>query len=337
MAATTSEPRLRLMAFGPAWGMPSMDAASTKAAAWMKFCGLREGADFEIDPCSKVHVGLTGELPMLQSIDAEGNPLLAEPHEVCSALAALGHDADAKLSAAQRAESLAFSALIEERLHVALLYAWWEDEVNYDAVIRPTLGATLSMPLTIYLPWMLRRRVHSQLARRRCLGTDTAYAMGEAALEALAVRLGSRPFFHGDAPTGVDASAFGYLSAALRCPLPNDRLRVAMRSHPNLVAFCERIAGAHFGGSEPLLPATTPAPPRLRNMNGRQIAEQQTAGSSNAPGVGDAVSTKEVRTPKQERFRRRSRNAVLGALGTAVAYALAVGTFDKEAEESDED
>ena len=39
---------IRLLAFGPAWGMPSMDAASSKAVAWMRFSGLREGVDFMV-------------------------------------------------------------------------------------------------------------------------------------------------------------------------------------------------------------------------------------------------------------------------------------------------
>lgn len=327
---------IRLLAFGPAWGMPSMDAASSKAVAWMRFSGLREGVDFMVESCGRLHASVSGELPMLQTTNVAGNRQLAEPHAVCQALVALGHDLDARLSAEQKAESLAFTALIEERLHIALLYSWWEEETNYDTVVRPVLGASLPIPLCFYVPWMLRRRVHSQLARRRVLDAAAAYAYGDVALSALSVRLGNRPFFHGDAPTSLDASAFAYLSAVLRCPLPKDHLRSAMRTHLNLVAFCERIAEKYFEGSAPLLPAVVPAV-RALSTNAREYAEQQAADDAAAAQAAGASMTGKHRTPEQQRFRRRSRNAVLTTVGAAVAYALAVDTFGREREQASSD
>ena len=342
-----STTRLRLMAFGPAWGAPSLDAACTKADVWMRFCRLREGVDFAVDSSVPPYVGMGGHLPVLQ-VDggAGGQPRIAEPDEIFTALSELGHNLDKNLTPEQRAESLAFTALIEERLQVAMLFSWWEDEANYDAVVRPALVGTLPVPLCFYLPWTLRRRVHSQLARRRCLGEGVAYGMGEAALEALSVRLKERPFFHGNEPTGVDASAFAYLTAVLRCPLPHDRLRVALRKHPNLVHYCERIAAQYFAPPPPLLPAVEVPEPRRLSMDSRAHAEAAeaaaaTGSSGGASGSAESASKgkKEPRTAKQQRFRRRSRNAVVGAVGAAVMYALAVDTFstggDAESEEED--
>ena len=102
----STSPRLQLLAFGPSWGAPSLDAASTKAHAWLLFCGLKPGIDFAVEPCANPHVGLTGELPVLQvnSEAANGVPSLAEPHEIFSKLAALGHDPNVTLTAAQRAK-----------------------------------------------------------------------------------------------------------------------------------------------------------------------------------------------------------------------------------------
>eukprot|EP00965_Chrysotila_dentata_P139383 4608879-Pleurochrysis_carterae.AAC.1 len=51
---------------------------------------------------------------------------------------------------------------------------------------------------------------------------QAAYLLGEEALLALSERLGDRSYFFGDTPTSLDASAFAYLVAVLRCPLPND-------------------------------------------------------------------------------------------------------------------
>ena len=140
-----------------------------------------------------------------------------------AALRQRGHDADAALSAEQKAESAAFCALVEEVLGAALLYSWYEVGANYEQAIRPALAAGMPLPLSLYMPWSIRKRAHSQLARRRYLDDDDALARARRC--ALSVRLGERRFFHGDAPSTLDASAFAYLTAVLRCPLPEDRLR----------------------------------------------------------------------------------------------------------------
>ena len=344
---TTTTPGLRLLVFGPSWGAPSLDAACTKAYAYLLFSGLREGADFTIERTANWHRNLGGELPLLEVCStgqlAEGNL------EVCAALAKCGHDLDAGLSAEQQAESAAFCALIEERLHVALLYSWWEDAVNYDVVVRPALGELLPIPLCYYLPWAMRKRVHSQLARRRCASPDVAYALGETAIAALAVRLGERPYFHGAKPTVVDASAFAYLSAVLRCPLPNQRLRQALQKHASLVRYVERISQSFFGSSEPLLPpmaAPAPIVPSLSagiqglRTNLPEAAAPRPGGAATSDAEASASSGKTPRTPKQEAFRRRSRNAVFSAAGATLLYALATDALgrsdEKEAGASDE-
>ena len=331
--------RLRLLVFGPAWGAPSLDPACTKIVAWLRFCNMEDGRDFVLDACSNPHVmGMAGELPVLEigGGDLQRTPDLAEPGDIVRALIALGHDVDAHLTAEQRAESLAFTALIEERLNLALLYSWWEDDANYDAVIRPALAAAMPLPLCYYLPWSMRRRVHSHLARRRCQSADTAYGMGEAALSALSVRLGTSDYIHCDSPSSIDASAFAYLTSILRCPLPHDRLRRALQSHTNLVMYCERISTAFFGGAPPLLPAVEPA--SHTSLTGSSVAGHPTAELRGAADASHRPTQlkKEPRTPKQERFRRRSRNAVVTAISGAVLYALAVDTFGSRTGE-DED
>lgn len=352
---TDAAPRFRLLTFAPSWGAPSMQPACTKAHAWLLFSGMREGTDFTVEPSA--HPSLAGELPVLEVGGAGGE--LTGPHEMYAALVGRGHDPDRHLDAAQRAESLAFRALIEEHLGLALLYAQWEDEANYDAVTRPALATTLPIPLCYYLPWSLRRRVHSQLARRRCCSEDVAYAMGEAALAALATRLsgsgrdggaagggdgqgsavhgaegsaGAPLFFHGATPSSVDASAFAFLTTVLRCPLPHDRLRRAMRAHACLVTYCERIATLYFGPTPPLLePPAAPAAahasqPSSSTGYGAAAAVAATAAAQHAAAEGGG---KEKRTPKQQAFRRRSRNAVLGAAGAAVLYSLATGALSR--------
>ena len=237
----------------PAWGAPSLDPACRRQA-YLKFCGaayaVEEGAH-----------QLSARLPVLEAGGEQ-----AGASALYAALRRRGHDADAALSAEQKAESAAFCALVEEVLGAALLYSWYEVGANYEQAIRPALAAGMPLPLSLYMPWSIRKRAHSQLARRRCLDDDDALARGEEALRALSVRLGERHFFHGDAPSSLDASAFAYLTAVLRCPLPEDRLRRCLRGLANLTRFCELVEKRFFDGAPPPPPAAPAAarPPRPR-------------------------------------------------------------------------
>ena len=213
-------------------GRAALDPASTKASALPQFrAALR--ALYAVEEGAHQ---LSARLPVLEAGRAGGRR--RRSRRACSAR---GHDADAAPSAEQKAESAASCALVEEVLGAALLCSWYEVGANYEQAIRPALAAGMPLPLSLYMPWSIRKRAHSQLARRRCLDDDDALARGEEALRALSVRLGARRFFHGDAPSSLDASAFAYLTAVLRCPLPEDRLRRCLRGLANLTRFCDVV------------------------------------------------------------------------------------------------
>ena len=96
------------------------------------------------------------------------------------------------------------------------------------------------------------------------------------------------------------------------------------------------------------MPKPNPAPssaPRLTGIDAviaDHEAETAAAAEAAASGAeGGGRPAKEKRTTKQQNFRRRSRNAVLGATGAALIYALAVDALgwqrdgQEEAEEQE--
>jgi glutathione S-transferase len=64
-------------------------------------------------------------------------------------------------------------------------------------------------------------------------------------VEALSTLLGQRPFFLGERPGVVDASAYGLLANALAYP-ERTPLKLAVERHPNLVEFCDRINSLYW-------------------------------------------------------------------------------------------
>jgi metaxin len=331
MNAGPSTPRLRLLQYETAWGAPSLDVQCSKAQAWLRVCGCA----FEVESARDGQTPWSTQLPVLRD-----GAQAFEQGELYAHLRSLGIDADAALSADERAESAAWQALIEERLGVSMLHAFWAEDDNYNAVLRPAYAARLPVPLNLYLPWMMRKRVLSQLARRGALRDGVAYRIGCDALDALSQRLAGRSSFFSAGPSGVDACAFAYLDTLLRCPAPRDALRAKLRSLPALAAFIETFSVSYFGSFAPLEP-TPETDPRLRPqpLTGRPTDFPYAWAPE--PGASPAADARSARTPKQQRFKRRSRNAVLGAIGAALVYAFATdmvgGSEEYEEYESEED
>ena len=325
MSTSTAEP-LRLMQYAPLWGAPSLDAECTRVQAWLRFCGLVAGRDYVLEDCGPAS---TGELPVLA---AEGAGLVSGAR-IDARLCELGHDPDARLSAAQRAECAAFSALVRHPLRLSVAYSWWAEAGNYSAVIRAAYAGSLPFPVGMYMPWIMRRRANSMLARQQSAEAEVAYAQGEDALRQLAARLGEARYFFGDAPSSLDAAVFAYGTAILRCPLPHDRLRASLKALPNLVAFCERLSEDFFGASAPLLP---PAAAPVVSGAAAALKEAKEA----LPDAKEAAvpSSASSRTPKQLRFKRRARNALLGAAGSALLYMFSTDMLGgaEQADDSDD-
>ena len=57
--------------------------------------------------------------------------------------------------------------------------------------------------------------------------------------------LADRPFFLGETPTTLDASAFGLLSNVVQVPIESP-LKAHASGLVNLVAFCERVRDRYF-------------------------------------------------------------------------------------------
>ncbi|KAI6203429.1 hypothetical protein M3Y94_00555100 [Aphelenchoides besseyi] len=66
-------------------------------------------------------------------------------------------------------------------------------------------------------------------------------------LTALSTFLGSKPYFFGNKPTTLDATAFGLLTQLLYTPLNGSEIKKFMeQSTPNLVQFTERIKSEYW-------------------------------------------------------------------------------------------
>ncbi|KAJ3292399.1 Metaxin-3 [Borealophlyctis nickersoniae] len=166
-----------------------------------------------------------------------------------------GLDLDAHLSAHQRAESLGYISLVEDKMHDALLYTWWLEADNFAKSTRPTFSKALSWINRYYLPTQLREKARARLAHYGKItengkSVSEVYAMARQCYAALAAKLGTKEYFFGSRPSTLDAVVFGHLALHCYPSLADYRLFSMLNfEFPTLVAYYNRLRLTLF--SEP--------------------------------------------------------------------------------------
>jgi glutathione S-transferase len=256
----SDRPRFKLYQFRRYRNLESFHPASLKVQAYLRCCATEAGHSigkyFVTDETGATHVTETKTLPaMLDSREntweAGANKIihyLAQQHHLQSEGLELDLDTKAGLTAVQRADVMAFVALVEDKLYLAMLQHWWVDEQGYEIVSRPAYTSSLPCPLSLYLPWLLRDR---QKKRAKGAGMGTAERAKETAKECLAAldaRLGARTFFFGDKPSTLDTTVYAYIACIAAAPaqLADNWLQDSVLEHPNLIDFVNRFRERYF-------------------------------------------------------------------------------------------
>jgi glutathione S-transferase len=92
----------------------------------------------------------------------------------------------------------------------------------------------------------VRRDVHGQGLSRH--SREEQAQLAQRSLAAAAALLGEKPFLFGDTTCGADAT-FGAFVMSVLCPVFDSASRTIAESHPNLVAYRDRIVTAYFSNA----------------------------------------------------------------------------------------
>ncbi|KAF9870248.1 hypothetical protein CkaCkLH20_12334 [Colletotrichum karsti] len=159
---------LELHVWGPAFGLPSIDAECLAAIAYLHTA--LPSSEWRLVPSNDPAVDSSNRLPALRANGAYVTGYVSivshlrslSPHSPSWDL-----DLDSRLSPSERADALALGAYVES--HVApLLDAYlYADHDNWSAVTRPALSRVLGFPLSWTVPVQLRNQA---LARSAHLG-----------------------------------------------------------------------------------------------------------------------------------------------------------------------
>jgi glutathione S-transferase len=157
-----------------------------------------------------------------------------------------GIDLDAGLDAVQRAQAWAIERMLEDHLYFAMVWFRWLEPGNFAK--GPAHFADSA-------PEDQRERVRGELQARKQaelhaqgLGRHAPAEiaqLGIRSIDALAVLLGDKPWLMGEAPSAVDATAFGMLACVLT-PFFDTPLRRAAQAHANLTAYVARLMQRYY-------------------------------------------------------------------------------------------
>jgi glutathione S-transferase len=229
---------ITLHQFPPAFGLPNISPFCMKVETYLRMAEI---------PYRAVNADLRrapkGKAPWIE----DDGKVIADSGFILEHLVArYGDQLDAALSAEQRATSMALTRMMDEHLYWTVLYTRWMQEDNW-RTLRKVFFGTLPAPLRWFVPDLVRASLRKQLwghgiGRHR---PEEIYALGCADISALADFLGAKPFFMGESPASIDATAYAYLANLLWVPFASP-LKTHAESRPSLLAYCERMRDRYF-------------------------------------------------------------------------------------------
>jgi len=224
---------ITLYGFGAGFGLPEISPFVTKTEVQLKMAGLAYRKERAMPPASP-----KGQLPFI--VD-DGQQIADSTFIRAHIERKYGFDFDAGLSREARAQAWAFERMIEHHVYWALVGARWVDPDNFTRGPAHFFdGAPEDRRERLREDAQFRVAENYLLSGlgRHAPGDDVDLALRS--IFALSVQLGEKPYLLGDAPCGIDATAFGALAGVLT-PFFDSRLRDRAEEFPNLAAYVDRM------------------------------------------------------------------------------------------------
>jgi glutathione S-transferase len=224
---------ITLYKFGPGFGLPDPSPFVLKGETLLKLAGL----PYEVD-LKGFGKAPKGKLPYIRDEDE----IVADSTFIRFHIERkYRFDFDRGFSPGQKGVAWAVEKMCEDHLYWTVIDARWFDKANFargpasffkraPAPIRPVVK-------TMVLRDLKKRMVGHGIGRHAKADIEE---LARRDLDAVAGILGDKPYLLGGEPSGADATVFGAVAACL-CDIFETPVRTAAESHPNLVAYRNRM------------------------------------------------------------------------------------------------
>lgn len=240
---------INLYAAGPAWGVPNVSPFVLKVDCYLRMVGLpyelcsfQSLADFVQAP--------KGKVPYIE----DNGQKVADSGFILEYLQTTYGDrlGEQRLSPRNQAIALGMRRLMEEHLYWVIGYARYvEDEIwkQYKYVLFGRYGYTPTEleAASAQFRDVVRTSLHGQGLGRH--SRAEVYALGTADLTALSSYLEDQPYFLGEEPTALDATAYGFLANIFYVGYETP-LEAHAKALPNLRAYCDRMQQRYYAAGD---------------------------------------------------------------------------------------
>ena len=229
---------ITLHGFGPGFGLPEISPFVTKTEVQLKMAGLAYRKARAMPPASP-----KGQLPF---IDDDGQVIADSTFIRAHIERKYGFDFDAGLSQHDHAQAWAFERMIEHHVYWGLVGARWVDPDNFAKGPAHFFdGAPDDRRERLREDAQFRVAENYLLSGLGRHAPDEDIDLALRSIFALSVQLGDKPYLMGEAPCGVDATAFGALAGILT-PFFSSKLRDRAEQFENLGAYVDRLMLQYF-------------------------------------------------------------------------------------------
>ncbi len=227
---------IKLYAAAPAWGLPNVSPFVLKVDCYLRMvelpyelCSFQSSEDFAQAP--------KGKIPYIE----DRGQKVADSGFILEYLQTTYRDqlGDQHLSPRR---------LMEEHLYWAIVYARYMEDAIWDQLKYVLFGTYGYRPAELEAVAAQYRDVVHTYLHGQGLGRHSraeVYALGNADMTALSAYLEDKPYFMGEKPTSLDATAYGFLANVLYVGYETP-LQTHARALPNLRAYCDRMRERYY-------------------------------------------------------------------------------------------
>lgn len=230
---------IKLYQFARTWGIPNLSQFCVKLETYLRMAKL----PYQIIETLPLKAP-RGKLPY---IEVDGHKLADSRLIVNYLKTAYGVTLDDHLTFEEQSIAKAYQRLLEEHLYwIGMVSRWNYSEKNWQtnkhAIFDVLPPVICDLAASVY-----RRRINSQINGHGAgrLTHEELFELGKENIDSLANFLAGKPYFMGDQPTSLDASAYGILVNTLGCPIESP-LKDHALSHKNLLNYCRRMQAEFF-------------------------------------------------------------------------------------------
>lgn len=230
---------ITLYQFYPVWGLPNSSPFCMKLETYFRMANITYHVHYIANP----QHAPKGKLPFVK-IDGEK---YADSELIIAELKKrFGDPLDAELTPDQRALGNLIEYTLGDRLYWILLYWRWQDKEGW-ATIKDTYFKNLSSISRLYIPGVVRKRLLNSLYMQGMgrYSREEVIELGKKIIDSLVDTLGTKPYFLGDNPSSVDATAFAFLANMLMCPLDTPLKEYALQ-FDSLMEYCHLMWDVYY-------------------------------------------------------------------------------------------